>query len=154
MTLISGGWLRHSTPGGPGLSWIRQGSELIIMNRIKRSWVGSLCLTILLFFLCACSTTAGSQTTSAQAGATGATAVEEQIAQAVFQAINQSRSRNGLPALTWSTALANSARQHDLAMPATYTLSYQRPGNAALVAPKINHGATWFGSPTKYPSST
>src|SRR6266404_3972619 len=104
------------------------------MNRIKPSWVGSICLTILLFLLCACSTTTGNQTTSAQtgAGATGATAVEEQIAQAVFQAINQSRAANGLTPLTWSTALANSARQHDLAMQAANTLSHQLPGEAAL----------------------
>src|SRR5260370_22241265 len=118
MTLISGGWLRHSTPGGPGLSWIRQGSELIIMNRIKPSWVGSLCLTILLFFLCACSTTAGNPTTSAQAGATGATAVEEQIAQAVFHAINQSPAKNGLPPFTWQPALAHNATKHHHAKPA------------------------------------
>src|SRR5258707_5119754 len=91
------------------------------MNRIKPSWVGSLCLIILLFFLCACSTTAGNQTASAQAGATGATAVEEQIAQAGFQAINQSRARNGLPALTWSTALGNSAKQNHLAHEAPTT---------------------------------
>jgi uncharacterized protein YkwD len=95
------------------------------MNRIKTSRVGSICLTILLFLLCACSTTTGNQTTSAQAGAgaTGATAVEEQIAQAVFQAINQSRAANGLTPLTWSTALANSARQHDLAMQAANTVA-------------------------------
>jgi len=113
------------------------------MNRIKPSWVGSICLTILLFFLCACSTTAGNQTTSAQAGATGATAVEEQIAQAVFQAINQSRAKSGLPPLTWSTALANSARQHDLAMQAANTLSHQLPGEAALGDRERQRGVNW-----------
>src|SRR5260221_9272375 len=115
------------------------------MNRIKPSWVGSICLTILLFLLCACSTTTGNQTTSAQtgAGAIGATAVEEQIAQAVFQAINQSRAANGLTPLTWSTALANSARQHDLAMQAANTLSHQLPGEAALGHRERQHGVNW-----------
>ncbi len=118
---------------------------MIVMNRIKPSWVGSLCLTILLFFLCACSITAGNQTTSAQAGAgaTGATATENQIAQAVFQAINQSRTKSGLPALTWSTALSNSARQHDLAMQAANTLSHQLPGEAALGDRERQQGINW-----------
>jgi len=115
------------------------------MNRIKPSWVGSICLTILLFLLCACSTTTGNQTTSAQAGAgaTGATAAEEQIAQTVFQAINQSRAANGLTLLTWSTALANSARQHDLAMQAANTLSHQLPGEAALGDRERQQGVNW-----------
>jgi uncharacterized protein YkwD len=113
------------------------------MNRIKPSWVGSICLTILLFLLCACSTTTGNQTISAQAGTTGATAVEEQIAQAVFQAINQSRAANGLTPLTWSTALANSARQHDLAMQAANTLSHQLPGEAALGDRERQQEVTW-----------
>jgi uncharacterized protein YkwD len=115
------------------------------MNRIKPSWVGSTCLTILLFLLCACSTTTGNQTTSAQAGAgaTGATAAEKQIAQSVFQAINQSRAANGLTSLTWSTALANSARQHDLAMQAANTLSHQLPGEAALGDRERQQGVNW-----------
>src|SRR6266571_3868151 len=90
------------------------------MNRIKPLWVGSIFLTILLFFLCACSTMTGNKTPSTQAG-TGATAMEDQIAQAVFQAINQSRAANGLPPLKWSTALAKSARLHDLTMQAANT---------------------------------
>src|SRR5258708_25346195 len=97
------------------------------MNRIKPSWVGSLCLTILLFFLCACSTTAGNQTTSAQGGATGAPAVEEQIAQAVFHALNQSPARDGLPAFPWRAPLAHHARQHDLAMRAPSQPTHQPP---------------------------
>lgn len=120
------------------------------MNRIKLSWGGSIFLTILFFFLCACSTTIGIQTTSTQTpsaqagtGATGATAMENQIAQAVFQAINQSRAANGLPALKWSTALANSARQHDLAMQSANTLSHQLPGEAGLGDRERKQGVNW-----------
>src|SRR5260370_8832382 len=66
------------------------------MNRIKPSWIGSICLTILLFLLCACSMTTGNQATSAQVGSvdTVTPATETQIAQPVFQPINQSRSAN------------------------------------------------------------
>jgi uncharacterized protein YkwD len=115
------------------------------MNRIKPSWIGSICLTILLFLLYACSITTGNQTTSAQVdkGATGATATEDQIAQAVFQAINQSRAANGLSPLTWSTALANSARKHDMTMQSSNTLSHQLPGEAALGDRERQQGVNW-----------
>ncbi len=113
------------------------------MNRIKLLWVGSICLTILLFLLSACSPFMGNSGTSPQAGATGGTATENQIAQAVFQAINQSRAANGLPPLKWSAALANSARQHDLAMQAANTLSHQLPGEAALGDREGQQGVNW-----------
>jgi uncharacterized protein YkwD len=115
------------------------------MNRIKPSWIGSICLTMLVFLLCACSITTGNQTTSVQVGkgATGATATEDQIAQAVFQAINQSRAANGLSPLTWSTALANSARQHDQTMQAANTLSHQLTGEAALGDRERQQGVNW-----------
>jgi uncharacterized protein YkwD len=115
------------------------------MNRIKPSWIGSICLTILLFLLCACSMTTGNQATSAQvgSGATGATATENQIAQAVFQAINQSRAANGLSPLTWSNALANSARQHDQTMQAANTLSHQLSGEAAFGDRERQQGVNW-----------
>jgi uncharacterized protein YkwD len=116
-----------------------------IMNRIKPFRVGSICLTILFFLLCACSTTTSSKTPSSQAGTStsGATTGEEQIAQAVFQAINQSRAKSGLPALTWSTVLVGSARQHDLAMQAANTLSHQLPGEAALGDRESQQGVNW-----------
>jgi uncharacterized protein YkwD len=115
------------------------------MNRIKPLWMVSICLTILLLLLCACSTLTDNPTTSAQAGsgATGATAMEAQIAQAVFQAINQSRAGNGLPPLTWSNALANSARQHDLTMQAANTLSHQLPAEAAFSDRERQQGVNW-----------
>jgi uncharacterized protein YkwD len=112
------------------------------MNRIKPSWMVSICLTLLLFLLCACSTLISYQTPPSQTGA-GATATENQIAQAVFQAINHSRAQGGLPPLTWSTALANSARQHDLAMQAANTLSHQLPAEAALGDRERQQGVNW-----------
>jgi uncharacterized protein YkwD len=116
---------------------------VIVMNRIKLVWMVSICLTILLFLLCACSTT-GIQAPSTQAGTGAATgATEEQIAQTVFQAINQSRAANGLPPLTWSAALASSARQHDLTMQAANTLSHQLPGEAAFSDRERQQGVNW-----------
>ena len=98
------------------------------------------CFTIPLLFLCACSTTLSNQTSSPQAGVT---TTENQIARAVFQAINQSRADNGLPSLTWSTALANSARQHGLTMQAANTLSHQLPGEAAFGDRERQQGVNW-----------
>ena len=113
------------------------------MNRNKSLWVGSICLTILMFLLSACTITVGNQGSSTQAGATGGTATESQIAQAVFQAINQSRAANGLPALKWSDALAKSARKHDLAMQAANTLAHQLPGEADLGTRESQQGVNW-----------
>jgi uncharacterized protein YkwD len=105
-------------------------------------WSGVVALAIVLFLLCACSATTGNQAPSAQAG-TGATAMEDQIAQAVFQAINRSRAQSGLPPLTWSAALAKSARQHDLALQAANTLSHQLPGEAAFGDRERQQGVNW-----------
>ena len=115
------------------------------MKRIKLAWMVSICLTILLLCLCACSTPLSNLTPSAPAGAgaTGSTTTENQIARAVFQAINQSRAANGLPALTWSDALANSARQHDLTMQTANTLSHQLPGEAAFGDRERQQGINW-----------
>jgi uncharacterized protein YkwD len=117
------------------------------MNRIKLTGVVCVCLTIALLFLCSCSTLLSNQAPSAPAptgtGAEGATTTENQIARAVFQAINKSRADNGLPSLTWSTALANSARQHDLTMQAANTLSHQLSGEAALGDRERQQGVNW-----------
>lgn len=115
------------------------------MNRIKSIWIGTICLVIPLLLLCACSLTKNTQTTSTQAGtgATGATSQEDQIAQSVFQAINQSRAANGLPPLKWSTALANSARKHDLGMQSANTLAHQLPGEAGLGDRESQQGVRW-----------
>jgi uncharacterized protein YkwD len=116
----------------------------MVMKRIKPAWMVSLWLTILLC-LCACSTPLGNQTPSAPtgAGATSSTTTENQIADAVFQAINQSRASNGLPALKWSDALGRSARQHDLAMQAANTLSHRLPGEAAFGDRERQQGVNW-----------
>ncbi len=73
----------------------------------------------------------------------GGSPAEQQIAQAVFQAINDDRAAAGLPALRWSAALGRSARQHDLAMAAANTLSHQLPGEAGLGARETQQGVAW-----------
>ena len=115
------------------------------MKRIKLAWMVSICLAIFLLCLCACSTPLSNLTPSApaQVGATGSTTTENQIAHAVFQAINQSRASNGLSALTWSDALANSARQHDLTRQAANTLSHQLPGEATFGDRERQQGVNW-----------
>ncbi|HLI05272.1 MAG TPA: CAP domain-containing protein [Ktedonobacteraceae bacterium] len=110
------------------------------MNSIKIKFSWSIFLSMLLFLLCACSTSTGSQTSSQQSSPT---AMESQIAQTVFKAINQSRAANGLPALKWSNALAESARQHDLAMETANTLSHQLPGEADLGTRESQQGVKW-----------
>jgi len=116
------------------------------MNRTKVLWIGSIFFTMLLFLLSACSitiTTSPVGSTQTGSGASGGTASEAQIAQAVFQAINQSRAANGLPPLKWSNALARSASQHDLAMQAANTLAHQLPGEAALGDRESQQGVNW-----------
>ena len=88
--------------------------------------------------------TATSTPTSAPPPQTGATPAENSIAQAVFQAINASRSANGLPPLAWSSALARSARLHDLAMQTADTLSHQLPGEAAFGDRERQQGVNWI----------
>jgi uncharacterized protein YkwD len=46
-------------------------------------------------------------------------------ARAVFQAVNEARAGQHLPALTWSPQLQQSAHQHNLAMAAANTLTHQ-----------------------------
>lgn len=116
------------------------------------STVGSFCTIFLLVILASCSIpTTGSQATpqasgtasSTNVGAPGATAQENQIAQAVFRAVNQSRAANNLPPLKWNPALARSARQHNLAMSAANTLSHQLPGEADLGKRESQQGVQW-----------
>jgi uncharacterized protein YkwD len=67
----------------------------------------------------------------------------DQIAQAVFNALNSSRSRAGLPALRWSSALQRSAHQHNLAMAAANQLSHQLRGEPSLGARESQQGVSW-----------
>lgn len=115
------------------------------MNRIKIKFllVGSIFLTILLFMVSACTITLGNPASSSPTDTSGGTETESQIAQAVFQAINQSRAANGLAPLKWSSALAKSARQHDLAMQAANTLAHQLPGEADLGTRESQQGVHW-----------
>lgn len=85
------------------------------------------------------STASGGTTTAG----TGTTAQEQQIAQAVFAAINKDRAAAGLPALRWSDALARSARQHDQAMMAANQLAHQVSGEPALGDREKQQGVQW-----------
>jgi len=113
------------------------------INKIKWSWAASICLAIPLLLLSACTVMIGGPATPTQTGAPASSATENQIAQAVFQAINQSRAANGLAPLKWDTALVNSAKQHNLAMQAANTLSHQLPGEADLGARETQQGIHW-----------
>ena len=68
---------------------------------------------------------------------------EASIAQAVFQAINQSRKDQGVTVLSWCNGLANSARQHDLAMAKVNTLAHQLPGEPDPGMRESQQGITW-----------
>src|SRR5579883_516397 len=117
------------------------------ISKSKSFVVGSL-YAIFLLILASCSIPAvGGQATptagSTNAGAPGTTAQENQIAQAVFRAVNQSRAENHLPPLRWNVALVRSARQHNLAMQAANTLSHQLPGEADLGKRESQQGIHW-----------
>ncbi|HEY7048652.1 MAG TPA: CAP domain-containing protein [Jatrophihabitantaceae bacterium] len=68
----------------------------------------------------------------------------DQVAQAVFDAINASRSAAGLRALRWNSGLQASARQHNQAMANANTLSHQTPGEADLGSRESNAGVFWW----------
>jgi len=103
----------------------------------------------LLLLLCSCSIPCvDNQATSSDpcagnAGASSANTQEVQISKAVFEAINQDRASHGVSALSWCPALANSARQHDLAMDNAGTLSHQLDGEAGLGDRETQQGVTW-----------
>jgi uncharacterized protein YkwD len=67
----------------------------------------------------------------------------EQIARAVFNAINADRKSAGLPALQWSTNLVNSAHAHNLAMQKANQLAHQIPGEAAFGDREHQAGIQW-----------
>jgi uncharacterized protein YkwD len=73
----------------------------------------------------------------------GGSPAEQQIARAVFQAINDDRAAAGRPPLAWNSGLARSARQHDLAMAAANTLSHQLPGEAPFGTRESQQGVAW-----------
>ena len=67
-----------------------------------------------------------------------------QAAQAVFDAINTSRSNAGLRPLKWSAHLHDSAHRHNLAMSRANTLSHQLPGEASLGDREEAAGLSWW----------
>ncbi len=70
-------------------------------------------------------------------------AQEQQIAQAVFRAINKDRAATGLPLLHWSDALARGARQHNRAMMAANQLAHQLAGEPDLGERERQQGVVW-----------
>ena len=66
-----------------------------------------------------------------------------QAAQAVLNLINQERAGSGLPALTMSNALIQSAHKHNLAMLAADQLSHQLPGEDDLGTRISAQGVQW-----------
>jgi uncharacterized protein YkwD len=64
-------------------------------------------------------------------------------ARAVFQAVNEARAGQHLPALTWSPQLQQSAHQHNLAMAAANTLAHQVGTEPDLVSRISATGLSW-----------
>jgi uncharacterized protein YkwD len=61
----------------------------------------------------------------------------------VLALINQARSQNGLPALTFSSGLNTSASQHNLLMAQGCGLSHQCPGEPAIGDRETAAGVHW-----------
>lgn len=93
---------------------------------------------------------------SGSAGNSGPTALEQQIAQTVFQAINTDRATAGVPALQWSSALAGGAFKHSLLMSANDDMAHQLPGEPAIGVRITQDGVhwTWCGENIGYTSNT
>lgn len=124
---------------------------MIVINKMKPSCIVCFCVALHLLFLCACSPIIGNQAIATQSctgssGATGATTEEVQFAKAVFQAINHDRASNGYTPLSWCTPLANSGRQHNLAMEKAGTLAHQLDGEANPGDRETQQGITWSWS--------
>jgi uncharacterized protein YkwD len=64
-------------------------------------------------------------------------------ARAVFQAVNEARAGQHLPALTWSPQLQQSAHQHNLAMAAANTLAHQVGDEPAIGSRISATGLQW-----------
>ncbi len=73
----------------------------------------------------------------------GASVLEQQVAQAVFQAINASRASAGLPPLEWSGSLVSSAHAHSALMSADNDLAHQLPGEPAIGSRISQDGVQW-----------
>jgi uncharacterized protein YkwD len=67
-----------------------------------------------------------------------------EVAQAVFDSINNSRRAAGVRPLKWSSHLHDSAHQHNLAMARAKTLSHQLPGEDSLGDRETAAGVFWW----------
>ncbi len=85
-----------------------------------------------------------SKTSSAPSGSSPGSTSEGQIAQAVFNAINNDRAAAKLPALKWSNQLVASAHQHNLTMKAANNLAHQLPNEAGLGDREHQQGVQWW----------
>ena len=71
------------------------------------------------------------------------TSQAQQLALHVFGLINHDRTAMGLPAYSWSNALAGGAHLHNLRMMAYGQLSHQCPGEPGLGTRITNDGIAW-----------
>ena len=71
------------------------------------------------------------------------TSQAQQLARYVFGLINHDRVAMGLPAYSWSNALAGGAHLHNVRMMAYGQLSHQCPGEAGLGTRITNDGIAW-----------
>ena len=71
------------------------------------------------------------------------TSQAQQLAQYVFGLINHDRVAMGLPAYSWSNALAGGAHLHNLRMMAYGQLSHQCPGEPGLATRITDDGVAW-----------
>jgi uncharacterized protein YkwD len=87
----------------------------------------------------------GSTSSSAPATTPAGTSPSQQgtPADQVLALINQARSQNGLPALTFSSGLNTSASQHNLLMAQGCGLSHQCPGEPAIGDRETAAGVHW-----------
>lgn len=116
------------------------------MRNIQRALLPLALVCLLALTSCDFLSPGGSSTTqtcSGSAGATGATSTEVNIAKTVFAAINRDRASNGVNPLAWCPNLANSSRQHDLAMAAVGILAHQLDGEADLGERETQQGVSW-----------
>ena len=101
----------------------------------------------LLLLLTACTSlpgmTIGLATPLPTGSGSHATSEEQQLAQQLFQRINQDRAANNLPALAWEPRLEQSARLHDLVMAGGCGLAHQCPNEAGLGTRISNQGVQW-----------
>jgi uncharacterized protein YkwD len=88
-------------------------------------------------------TTAPSSSAPATAPASTSPSQQGTPADQVLALINQARAQNGLPALTYSSGLDDSASQHNLLMAQGCGLSHQCPGEPAIGDRETAAGVHW-----------